>query len=369
MFKLHVVQAQFGDGLVLSFGSRAKPRHILVDGGPSGNYTADLEPALGEIVGQGGKIDLVVLSHVDNDHLIGVLDLFAAVEDDEISGRKPRVRIGGLWHNSFERSIDPTGEVSRQMQAVMMVAGAASVTMPMAADAFYGIREGNRLRLMARKLKIPTNKGFKDDLLLVETAKLPIKFGLLEMRIAGPSTANLAALRNEWLNWLEETAQNAASNPAAAAMADKSVPNLSSIVLLARCDGKTILLTGDARGDHIIEGLKTAKLAKNGKLHVDVLKVQHHGSDRNTTRGFFDAITADTYVVSANGRYGNPDFDTLRWIVEGARDRHRTITFVVTNETDATKELRKKLPPSSASDYTLTILPPGQHSIEITLNA
>jgi beta-lactamase superfamily II metal-dependent hydrolase len=368
MFKLHVVQAQFGDGLILSYGTSAKPRHILIDGGPSGNYAADLEPALGQIIGKGGKLDLVVLSHVDNDHVIGVLDLFAAVEEDDISDREPRVKIAGLWHNSFERSIDPTGALSQQMQAMMMVAGAASIAMPHSGDALYGIREGNRLRLMARKMKIPANKGFKDDLILVDTAKLPIKFGPLELRIAGPRRANLKALQTEWLNWLEEATQKAASNPTAAAMSDKSVPNLSSIVLLAKCNGKTILLTGDARGDHIIEGLTTAKLAKKGKLHVDVLKVQHHGSDRNTTRGFFDAITAGTYIISANGRYGNPDFDTLMWIVEGARERQQPVTLVVTNETDTIKELQKKLSPS-VYGYTLTILSREQHSIEITLSA
>jgi beta-lactamase superfamily II metal-dependent hydrolase len=368
MFKLHVVQAQFGDGLILSFGTAAKPRHILIDGGPSGNYGADLEPALGQIVGQGGKLDLIILSHVDNDHVIGVLDLFAAVEEDDISNRDPRVKIGGLWHNSFERSIDPTGEVSQQIQAMMVMANAASLTMPLAADAFYGIREGNRLRLMAQKLKIPTNKGFKDSLLLVETAKRPIKFGPLELKIAGPNKSNLKALRIKWLNWLEEAAQKAASDPAAAAMIDRSVPNLSSIVIVAKCDGKTILLTGDARGDHIIEGLNTAKLAKNGKLHVDVLKVQHHGSSRNTARGFFDAITADTYIISANGKYGNPDFDTLKWIVEGARARRQSVTLVATNETDTIKQLQQKLPASDYG-YALKILPPQQHSVEITLSA
>jgi beta-lactamase superfamily II metal-dependent hydrolase len=114
--------------------------------------------------------------------------------------------------------------------------------------------------------------------------------------------------------------------------------------------------------------LTTAKLAKKGKLHVDVLKVQHHGSDRNTTRAFFDAITADTYVISANGKYGNPDFDTLKWIVEGARNRQQPITLVATNETDTIKELRKNLQPS-AYGYTLRIRPPDQHSIEITLGA
>jgi beta-lactamase superfamily II metal-dependent hydrolase len=366
MFKLHVVQAKYGDALILSFGKPASPRHILIDGGPSGNYAADLQPAIEKIVGRGGKLDLVVLSHVDNDHVTGVLDLFAAIEEDQVSDRDPRTRIAGLWHNSFERTIDPTGDVAQQMQTMMMMAGATKLAMHATAETFYGIKEGNRLRLLAQKLRIPVNKGVKGDVLLAETAKQPIKFGALELRIAGPNKNNLKALQAEWLNWLEDTAQKIQSDPAAAAMSDGSVPNLSSIVLLARCDDKTILLTGDARGDFIIEGLQSAKLAKKGKLHVDVLKVQHHGSNRNTTREFFDAITADTYVLSADGRHHNPKFETMKWIVEAAHDRRRPITLVATNQTETIDELQKKLPPSDYG-YALKILPKQQHSIEIVL--
>jgi beta-lactamase superfamily II metal-dependent hydrolase len=55
-----------------------------------------------------------------------------------------------------------------------------------------------------------------------------------------------------------------------AAYLDKSVHNLSSIVVLVESQGKRILLTGDGRGDHTLEGLKAAKLLKSGKLRVDV---------------------------------------------------------------------------------------------------
>ena len=40
-----------------------------------------------------------------------------------------------------------------------------------------------------------------------------------------------------------------------AAFSDSSVANLSSIVVLAECGGKTMMLTGDARGDDIISGV------------------------------------------------------------------------------------------------------------------
>ena len=80
-----------------------------------------------------------------------------------------------------------------------------------------------------------------------------------------------------------------------------SIHNLSSLVVLAEFNGKTMLLTGDARGDYIIDSLKEPKLLTNGKLHVDVLKVPHHGSRRNSAVKFFEMIPARHYVFSAEG--------------------------------------------------------------------
>lgn len=366
MFKLHVIQAQFGDSLLLEFGKPAKARYILIDGGPPGNYAADLRDALAQVPGIGGKLDLLVLSHIDNDHIIGVLDLLADLEDDQVSRRQMRLQVEQLWHNSFDRTLDPDGRITQQLQAIMSMAGAANVAMPLATDAFFGVREGNRLRLAAQKLKIRLNNGFKDDLIVVDTAREPIPFGPLKLRIAGPSQTNLKALRQKWLEWLAETSRGLATDPSTAAMVDRSVPNLSSIVLLATCQDKTVLLTGDARGDHILSGLSKAGLAKKGKFHVDVLKVQHHGSSHNSDEEFFRALTADTYVISANGRYGNPDIETLQWIVSATKDRRKPIKIVVTNETEGTQELVRKLDPGSYG-YTLTVLKPGTHSHVVTL--
>ena len=41
--------------------------------------------------------------------------------------------------------------------------------MPLAADSFLGVKEGRSLRILAKKLKIPVNKGFTKDLVIVET--------------------------------------------------------------------------------------------------------------------------------------------------------------------------------------------------------
>ncbi len=367
MFKLHMIQAQFGDSVVLEFGTAGNSRYVLIDGGPHGNFDADLAAALTDIVGKGGTLDLVVLSHIDNDHIVGVVDLFAALEEDEANSDPRRVNIGGLWHNSFTRTLDPHGHIQQGIQSMMNLAGSSGFAMPLAADAFFGVREGNRLRVLARKLDVAVNKGFADDLILLETAKNPLRLGPLTLTIAGPNRANLRKLQKEWLEWLAKAGAQVGQDPSTAAMADKSVPNLSSIVIHVESGGKTILLTGDARGDFILDGLNKAKLTTNGKLHVDVLKVPHHGSDRNATRKFFAAITADTYAISANGRDGNPDYATLTWIVETAQAAGRTIKIVVTNTTDSTTKLMNTHKPN-VYNYELLAKPADRHSIAVALD-
>ena len=70
-----------------------------------------------------------------------------------------------------------------------------------------------------------------------------------------------------------------------------------------------------------------------GRLHVDILKVPHHGSERNVSEQFFNTMTADVYIISANGR-DNPSFLTLKWIIESGKKYHRKVTIVATNKTE-----------------------------------
>ena len=136
----------------------------------------------------------------------------------------------------------------------------------------------------------------------------------------GPDTARIDALRKLWqketkhLEHPELLERSASIAAVVAGETDTSVTNLSSIVFVARYGGRTMLLTGDARGDYIVDGLERAGFLRNGPAKLDVVKLQHHGSARNTDEKFFSTVLADHYVISANGKYGNPDpatFDAL----------------------------------------------------------
>ncbi len=75
--------------------------------------------------------------------------------------------------------------------------------------------------------------------------------------------------------------------------------------VLAKLGSKTMLLTGDARGDHILEGLREDGFLTGRSMKVNIMKVPHHGSDRNVDSEFFRTVKADHYVISGNGKHGD----------------------------------------------------------------
>lgn len=380
MFRLHVLQARYGDCLLLEFGTVDEPHYVLVDGGPPRTYERHLRGELARIAAQQGattgRLDLVVLSHVDNDHIVGLLDLTSELREQRANQLAELVQIDALWHNAFDDTIGRDSDLEVRLESlgiqVMAAAGQASIALSSTGIALQGIGEGRQLRRDAMLLGIAINDGFPDDLVTVDTAPEAIPMGDLTLRVVGPTLSNLEELQEEWEEWLEEHADDITSgDPMLAAAADRSIPNLSSIMLLAQVDvgsgTKTILLTGDGRGDHLLQGLRSAGLLDHSSsLHVDVLKVAHHGSERNASRRFYRKVTADTYVVSADGLYGNPDLATLIWIVEGAREDQRPISILVTNETPSTQKLIEEYPADDYG-YRLVVLDPEDSVLTVEL--
>lgn len=347
MMKLHIIQARYGDCFLLEYGDEASPAYMLIDGGPRRTYEEHLKPALLEILKGHTVIDDVVISHVDNDHIVGVLDLLTELQKQQNIGEQPYLTIGQLWFNSFSSTIG-TKDIEKRMGKINQVAGLNGVRMQSMSIAVNGIKEGYRVMQRTDQLKIPVNKDAANGFYLAVKDSPVIKRANLEITVAGPTLANLQKLQVEWEEWVRQNEQAIAAGKytkdVAAAM-DRSVPNLSSIVLYIKADGKTLLLTGDCRSDHLQQGLIETGLSPDGKLHVDIFKVPHHGSMRNTTKQFYEEVTADTYIISADGTYDNPDDEVLYWIVEAAKAAGRKIKIVLTNETESSAALLAKYEP------------------------
>jgi hypothetical protein len=346
-FSLDVIRARKGDCLMLHFGTADKPRLILIDGGPKSVYTPFLKPRIKAIRDRLGlepdqplPVDRLMVSHVDDDHIQGILDLTR----DLLAQTNPKhrlVKFTGLWHNSFEHVI---GHQPDELTAAFKSQfGAASTGGELPDDAtlddipddvdeetvvsslkvLSSIEQGAQLRADAERLRIALNPEFDGGLILAGHDVTSVDMGAgLNFTVVGPAKPELEALFKKHEAWLKELEKEGKTpEEVLAAYVDKSVTNLSSIVVLAEAGGKRILLTGDARGDKILEGLERAHLLKAGDTtHVDVLKVPHHGSANNLDDDFFQRITADHYVLSGDGEHGNPERETLQMLLD-ARGR------------------------------------------------
>lgn len=349
-FTLEPLAARHGDCLLLHFGPAGSPGTILIDGGPSQVYGQSLKPRLKQLQqnrpGGAFAIDLLIVSHIDDDHIRGVIDFTEEWRDAKTDHRPWAWPVRQLWHNSFERI---AGGSPKDVRASILSSFGAQGFADIAAmddddedrhaalKIFASVGQGAQLRSDAELLGIPTNQGFAGLVQPGSDPADPVDFGNgLSLHVVGPLPAQIDALRQKFAAELPK-------GPAAsfAAYVDESVPNLSSIVILAGYKGKTMLLTGDARGDYMLDGLDNAGLLDNGKLHVDILKMQHHGSDRNTASGFFKAVTADHYVASASGKYENPDRETFEMLID-ARPKTDRYTIHLTGEVDAIDALREK---------------------------
>ena len=76
--KIHTIQAKHGDCFIVEYGKTRKKKFILIDGGPQTVYKNYLRTNLEKIVKKKGYLDTVILSHVDQDHVFGLLDLITS---------------------------------------------------------------------------------------------------------------------------------------------------------------------------------------------------------------------------------------------------------------------------------------------------
>ncbi|HVF14828.1 MAG TPA: hypothetical protein VM942_09535 [Acidimicrobiales bacterium] len=349
--ELEVLPAQQGDCLILHSETDDGPGLILIDGGPAGVSRATLFPRLQELRDERGLdddeplvIDLVIVSHVDDDHIKGVIDLFDGMLDLHRANEPPRFVVKGLWHNTFDRVLgnDETGGLrsttqfgGASMTAVIEEADEGAPTDH--AKVLASIPQGDELRNLAKALDIPVNAEFGGALIQTAapgpgaTRPASPEVAGVKLTVVGPLQPELIQLQKAFDTWLRtQPPSERTEQSLLASLDDESAANLSSIVLLAEADGRTILLTGDARSDKMMEGLEECGLLPEGRtLQVDILKMPHHGSIRNLDDegDFVGRVTSGKYVFSGNGEHGNPDRETVELLLKVRPGAEMTFYF------------------------------------------
>lgn len=387
--KLTVFQSTEGDCVLLT---SADGKMVLADGGKAQSYSKHVAPFLGAQLTAGKKLETAYISHIDADHIEGILQMlddlvaWGVFDFQQAQGnnkfKQPKsirpMKPKNIWHNSFHEQVpDNAGRIADLLAASSAVLSGADLKqhLEMAAaqqDIATSMRQAVNVsrRIGQNQLNIKLNPEFGGKLMtLVDNAPAPppIKTGKMKWHIIGPFEKDLAKLRDEWNAWLEksedfiekvkrdaardeENLGNAATevsrligtasvearllaqaflNEMPAALATKKLgvrekvttPNLASLMFLVEegvaAAKQRVLMTGDGHWEDILKGLgKQNKLDAAGNIHLDVLKVQHHGSEHNINRDFLKQVTADHYVFCGNGKHENPDLDVVKAVLD-----------------------------------------------------
>ncbi len=363
--KIRIFQSDKGDCLLITSND---DKRVLVDGGMSSSYKAHVAPTLKKLREDSKEIDVVYVSHIDQDHIAGILkmtDDFVAwkifdfqTSNGNTHARKPQVvrppAFSKVWNNAFH---DQIGKNSGRIEEMLAARAQALSLIPKefaieAAEHYAELAQSKaeaiRLsrRLGSKQLNVPVNPEFDNGLMFVTDPAEIIDVGTLKFTIIGPFAQDLRKLRNDWNDWLrtqkakdqlarirrknEEDEDGLVASELkealgsifaqAAEIGDRNkvtLPNLASLMFFLEEDGSTVLLTGDGHWEDIIAGLEnTGRMPEGGGLHVSALKVQHHGSEHNWKHEFGQRITADNYVFCGNGAHKNPDLRVVDAVLE-----------------------------------------------------
>lgn len=368
--KIRAFEGASGDCVLLT---STNGRNVLVDGGLERrhfgsvlSYQYNVAPEMAAMRGRDEKLDLVCVSHVDQDHIGGILSMlndefeWRVYQHQTGEGLNPRPPIGPrppkidrIWHNAFHEQI---GQNRSELERALTGAAKSSL-----AHGAGPLSHGNNLfdqlatslkeaaqvsrRIGAKQLNIPLNAEFGGKLVRRHNRSEPVELDDLTITVLGPTSARLSELEDRWNKWLRSSKGKrqirgvledseddeqllleqglrafldlSGLGPVVGDRDEVTVQNVASIVMMVEEGGKRTLFTGDARDDDIYEDLIEADYANaDGHVHVDLLKVQHHGSENNFSLDFAQRVTADHYLFCGNGGHHNPDLGVVSALLD-----------------------------------------------------
>lgn len=312
MLKIEMLPAGHGDCLWIEYGHPPRPRRVLIDGGAAGTYKRALLPKLLTLPEHERAFELLLITHIDADHITGVLDLL----QDKSSGFQARE----IWFNGFRHL---PGEAPDTMGAV----------------------QGEKLTTLLVKPGVRWNTTFARGAVVVPPdgplprVELP---GGLVLTVLSPTRKALAELKPEW----EREVGKAGLDPTVAPrgnveslegfellgvpdveglatqpfVEDSAKANGSSVAVLAEFEGRSLLLTGDAHPSILAEAIRRIRperLDSRGRLPIDACKLPHHASKANVSRALLDTLACKQYLFSTNGAYfQHPDPQAVARVIK-----------------------------------------------------
>lgn len=96
---VHFLPAKSGDCLVLEFDNQ---NCILIDCGYTVTYKEELKPLLCSLAQKGCRISLMIITHIDEDHISGAVSF---LEENGDAGAPRIIPVDEIWHNGIFNTV------------------------------------------------------------------------------------------------------------------------------------------------------------------------------------------------------------------------------------------------------------------------
>jgi beta-lactamase superfamily II metal-dependent hydrolase len=352
---------------------------ILIDGGTSETYTSCLRERLLQIKEEGKGIDLLVVTHIDNDHIGGIIEL---LKENGSFAESKIIKIQNIWHNSyrhlqFHKGLE-TGEAEKQILQKIVARG-VSQEMRQFSEGKKEVSALQGTSLAALILQGGYNWNLQFFGKAVKKQQEKIRLGdACTIEVLLPGQEELERLAKKWKYELKRSRisfqfsedkifddayeyyyrffaqENTGEKKQVAARTkeyediyeieklakrqgkpDYSETNASSISLLLDYKEKRILLLADNTAGKVMESGKISGM-------FDAIKLPHHGSVRNISDGFLANCVTEKYLISTSSeKYGHPDIETLSKIMVNRAEYPKQIYF--NYEIEKVKEFEERV--------------------------
>lgn len=313
---------------------------VLIDGGTAQSFSSWSSHVIGK-----DKIDSLIVTHIDNDHVNGIIKLLQHDDCPDIGlflFNGPEQLFGLLNDKEARDRISDTK--LRALSEESSTAGNRDQV---------SYSEGTSLSYLLSSKDIKCNAVVCGEALYREKCQ-SFNVGSVKFSVIGPEQSVLEDLKDCWEDKLIErrirpriiskayyeafeqyvkTLQGIVQNitPIASSEAttieslanvafedDHSPTNKSSLSFLIESNSKRLLYLSDCHAGAVISWLNHIDVEK---IEVDAVKISHHGSQNNTSLDLLNRIVCNKYLISTNGNsHGHPDLETLARIAVVNRD-------------------------------------------------
>ena len=312
---VRVLKARHGDCILVSHEGPDGVFNLLIDGGTSTTfrhgprqlYAGALCVALDDLKVKGQYIDLAILTHIDDDHINGLIKAF----------EKPGYlgdMVKSIWFNS-SRLITRHFDVPEIPE--------------------------NNIELLddAPQTSVKQGKDLEELLDKISCARAPLvmagqthQAGPFTLKVLSPRREQLEKLLHVWPSEVDSGKTSAHHTDYHLALqdiwsddqfqSDASVYNGSSIAFILEADGRCMLFLGDAHEGVVCDSLRADEYSETNKLQLDLVKLSHHGSQYNTSIDLLGLLDSPIYIVSTDGsRHGLPNKRTIARIIKSTQGK------------------------------------------------